>query len=275
MELVFVALRGGAAFEVAHVGVVVGHNERALKLACARGVDAEIGGQLHRAAYSLGNIDKRAVGEHRRVEGGIEIVAVRHHFAQVFPDQFGIVLHGFGYGAEDDAEFGEFLLMGGLDADGVHHGIDGHARELFLLLEGYAEAVEGVDELGVDLVEALRSLLGTRGGIVAYGLEVDGRYVEVGPVGFLHRQPVAVGLQAEFEEPFGFALLGRDHSHHILAQAAGYHISVDVGGEAVFIVAARHIVEHVALGLRGRGALRRFFLVHVPVTHIIYKSVVQ
>ena len=45
------------------VGIVIGHDERALKLTRTPGVDAEVGAQFHGATHSLGNIDKRAIGE--------------------------------------------------------------------------------------------------------------------------------------------------------------------------------------------------------------------
>ena len=77
VQLVLVAHRGGAALEVAHVGALLGDDQRALELAGVRGVDAEVGGQLHRAAHALGDVAERAVGEDRRVERGEEVVACR------------------------------------------------------------------------------------------------------------------------------------------------------------------------------------------------------
>jgi hypothetical protein len=65
VELVLVALRRRAAFEVAHIGAFVGNDQRALELASVALVDAEIGRQFHRAAYARRHINKRAVGEHR------------------------------------------------------------------------------------------------------------------------------------------------------------------------------------------------------------------
>ena len=44
VQLVLVAHRGCAAFEIRHIRLVVGHYQRALKLACSAGIDAEIGG---------------------------------------------------------------------------------------------------------------------------------------------------------------------------------------------------------------------------------------
>src|SRR5262249_6006770 len=46
MELVLIALRRRAAFEIADVGALVGDNQRALELAGVALVDAEIGRQL-------------------------------------------------------------------------------------------------------------------------------------------------------------------------------------------------------------------------------------
>ncbi len=47
VQLVLVARRSRAALQITHIGVVVGHDERALKLARAGRVDAEVGRQLH------------------------------------------------------------------------------------------------------------------------------------------------------------------------------------------------------------------------------------
>src|SRR5207249_11305849 len=50
VQLVLIADRGGAAFQVADVRAFLGDDQRPLELAGVLGVDAEIGGQLHRAA---------------------------------------------------------------------------------------------------------------------------------------------------------------------------------------------------------------------------------
>ena len=56
VQLVLVAHRRGAALEVRDVGALVGDDEGALELSGVGGVDAEIGGELHRAAHALGNV---------------------------------------------------------------------------------------------------------------------------------------------------------------------------------------------------------------------------
>ncbi len=87
--------------------------------------------------------------------------------------------------------------MGGFYRHGVHDRIDGHARKQFLLFKGYAQAVEGVENLRVYCVEALRSLFFGGSCVVDYGLEIDGGHVEVAPRRRRKRQPVAEGFQPE------------------------------------------------------------------------------
>ena len=70
VQLVFVAHRRRAAFEVADIRAFVRDDQRALELAGVLGVDAEVGRQLHRAAHALRDVDEAAVAEHRRVERG-------------------------------------------------------------------------------------------------------------------------------------------------------------------------------------------------------------
>ena len=53
VQLVLVAHRRRAAFEVAHVRALVGDDQRPLELAGVLRVDAEVGRQLHRAAHAL------------------------------------------------------------------------------------------------------------------------------------------------------------------------------------------------------------------------------
>ena len=117
----------------------------------------------------------------------------------------------------------------------VHHRVYGHARELFLLFEGYAEAVESVDKRRVYLVEALGALGVFWCGVVAYGLKVDGRDVEVRPCGRLEGKPIAVGAKAEVEQPFRLAFLLGNEAYHIFRQSRRDDVGVYVGGESVFI----------------------------------------
>ena len=61
VQLILVAHRRRAAFEIAHVSAFVGDDQRALELARFRRVDAEVSRQLHRAAHALGHVDERSI----------------------------------------------------------------------------------------------------------------------------------------------------------------------------------------------------------------------
>src|SRR5207245_644802 len=66
--------------------------------------------------------------------------------------------HRLGERGEDDARLGELLLEGRGDRDAVEDGIHRDAREPLLLLERDAELLECLEQLGIDLLEALRPL---------------------------------------------------------------------------------------------------------------------
>ena len=107
VQLVLVAHRRGAAFQVGDVGALVGDQQRPLELAGVGGVDAEVGGQLHRAADALGDVAERAVGEDRRVQRRVVVVRVGHDRAEILAHQVGMLLHRFRERAEDDALLGQ------------------------------------------------------------------------------------------------------------------------------------------------------------------------
>src|SRR5713101_4755170 len=60
VELVLIAARSGAPLQITHIGALVGDDEGALELAAVAFVDAEIGRQLHRAAYARRHIHEGA-----------------------------------------------------------------------------------------------------------------------------------------------------------------------------------------------------------------------
>ena len=67
MQLVFIALRRGAALKIGHIGALLGDNERTLELAGILLVDPEIGRQFHRAPHAFGDVDERPIGKHGAV----------------------------------------------------------------------------------------------------------------------------------------------------------------------------------------------------------------
>ena len=152
-----------------------------------------------------------------------------------------MLLDGVADGAEDDALLAELLLEGGLDAHGIHDGVDGGvAAEGQALFEGDAKLIEGLFDLGVDGSgisghSGITRFLGSRVSIIADGLIVDGRHVDMGPFGLGLLLPIAEGLQPELEHPLGFALLGGDETDHVFIQALFYDFGMYVGGKAELV----------------------------------------
>jgi hypothetical protein len=195
-------------------------------------------------ASALGDEAEGAVREHRAVESGVEVIRVRHHGTQVLLHQLRVFSHGLAEAAEDNAHFGEFFLVGGGDADTVEDHVDGHACQSLLLIDGNAKFLEGADQLGVHLVHALvlgRLLLG--GGIVDDLLEIGLLVMDIGPGGFCQGQPVAIGLEAELQEPLWFAFLGADEPDGVLGQARRRAIRLNVRHKTVFVFLTRDLLQ--------------------------------
>src|SRR5205814_507211 len=76
-----------------------------------------------------------------------------------------------------------------------------HARKPLPLLDRDPELLERLEQLGVDLIEAVQlgPLLGR--GVIADGLVVDGTVLDVGPVRLRHLLPVAVRLESPLDHP--------------------------------------------------------------------------
>ena len=125
VQLVLVALRRGAAFEIADIGALVGDQQGALELAAVARVDAEIGRQLHRAAHARRDVGERAVAEHGRIQRREEIVVLRHHACR----DTSAPAPGCSRTASPNEQkmmpsFGELSLEGGRDRDAVEHRVD-------------------------------------------------------------------------------------------------------------------------------------------------------
>ena len=129
MQLVFIAHRRGAAFQIGNVRPRISDDQRAFELSRAFGIDTEIGGKLHRAAHALRDVDKAAISEHSAIQSSEEIIALRHDGAQIFLHQFRMRLHCLTDRAEDDAILRQPILKGGRDRNTVKHRInrDWHA----------------------------------------------------------------------------------------------------------------------------------------------------
>ena len=129
MQLVFIAHRRGAAFQIGNMRPRISDDQRAFELPRTFRINAKIGGKLHRAAHALRDVDKASIGEDSAIQSGKEIIALRHDGAQIFLYQFRMRLHCLTDRAEDDAILRQPILKGGRDRNTVKHRInrDWHA----------------------------------------------------------------------------------------------------------------------------------------------------
>ena len=58
VQLVLITHRSRTAFQIGDIGIIVGDDQRTLKLSRVTGVDAEIAAQFHRTAHALRDINK-------------------------------------------------------------------------------------------------------------------------------------------------------------------------------------------------------------------------
>ena len=226
----------------------LGDNQRALELAGVAGIDAEIGGQLHRAAHALGDEHEAAVGEHGRVQGGEVIVIGRHHGAEILAHQLGMVAHRLADRTENHAHFGQRFPERGGHRDTVEHGVHRDLRALVFgvlrpfdagqdgtFLQRYAELFVRRQQFRIDLVEALRTGLFLRCGVVMNILVVDRRMMDLGPMRLGHGLPGDECLKPPFQQPVGLVLARGNQPDRVLGQPLGGDVHLDVGREAPFV----------------------------------------
>ena len=215
-------------------------------------VDPEVRRQLHRATHALGHEAERTVGEHGRVEGGVEVVAPRHHRTQVRAHQFRMLPDGLGERAEDHPGLGQRRLERGGDGDRVDDRVDRHAGDpgqALLFGQGDAELVERRPDLRVHVIETVRTRsLGLRRGPVVHVLEVDRWEPDVLPRRRLQRQEVPERGEPPLEQPLGFVVFGRDEPHDVFGQPLGGQVRVDVAVEAEGVLSLDELVDDVGHG---------------------------
>ncbi len=249
MELIFIPLRRRAPFHVAHVGAFFGDDQGALELSCIGGIDPEIGGKLHGTTHPLGNITERSVAEYRRVKGGKVVVGIGHHRSHILLHQVGMVPDSLAEGAKDDSQFRKRVRKGRLYRHTVHYRIYGNTSQLFLFVERNTQFTEGGQQFRIHLVETREFHLFLWSRVVDNVLEIDRIDLQVSPSGLLHGQPMAIRLQAEIKEEPGLVLLCRDKPDGFLRQSRWGKFSLNVGREAVFVVALRYLVQDVVGGV--------------------------
>ena len=237
MELVFVALRRRAPLQVADRRPFLGDDQRPLELPGARGIDPEIGREVHRAVHALRDEHEGAVGEDRRVEGGEVVVIGGHHAAHVLADQLRVFADRLAKRTEDDPLLRQRRLVRRAHRHRVKDRVHCHAGQQLLLGERNAELVVGLPQLGVHLVQGAERLDGLRRRVVDHVLVVDRRVLHVGPVRLGHLQPPRIRLQPPLEQPGRLLLLEADEADDLFIQPLRGGVRLDVGDEAPLVLA--------------------------------------
>ena len=218
MQLVLISHRGRASLKIAHVGIVVSHNERTLKLTRVTGIDTEIRAEFHRTTHALGDIYKRTVTEHSTVQSSKEIVAVRNYGTKILSDEVWMLLDSFADGTENDAFLAQFLLEGGLHRDRIHDSVNRCiSAQGQAFLQRNAQLVESLLQLGINL-SVTGWLLCHRIGIIGDLLIINRRHMHMSPLGFCLLFPIAESAETELQHPFWFPFLSRDEPNDILIQ---------------------------------------------------------
>ena len=143
-------------------------------------------------------------------------------------------------GAEDDPVARELFTEGGRDRDAVEDSVDRHLpwldpREDLSLMERNPQLLVGLEELRIDLIEALRPVF-FGGREVVDVLKVNRRIRDRSPVWLRHRKPEPIGLEAPLEEPRWLFFFGGDKANDLFAQALGRELALDLSDEAVLIL---------------------------------------
>jgi hypothetical protein len=154
-----------------------------------------------------------------------------------------MVLDGLGERHEDDSEAAKLFPERRRDRNAVEDRIHRNAGKELLLLEGNAQLVERPLDLGIDFIEAVQGFLLLRRRVVDDVLVVDRVVLDVLPGRLLHREPEAVRLEAPLEQPLRLVLLLRDETDDVLAEALRDRLGLDVGVEAVLVLARRELFD--------------------------------
>ena len=241
MQLVFITHGCCTTFQIGNVAVLIGHDQCPLKLPGIHSIDTEISGKFHRAANPFGDIHEGTVAKNSAVQRGKKVVGIRDHRSHVFLYQVGMMFHRFAEGAENDAHLRQIFTKSSFHRNAVHHSIHRHSRQHFLLIEGNAEFIKGIEQFRIHFIQTFRCIFS---GCCKIGhiLVINFRYGQMRPGRHLHREPVSVGFQPEIQQPFGLVLLGRNQADHVLVQSHRDYIRFNIGGKTVFIIALGYFI---------------------------------
>ncbi len=157
-------------------------------------------------------------------------------------------MDSFREGTEDDAQLGQLGFKGGAYGDAVKHRVHSYTRQQLAFLQRNAQLLVRLQQLRIDVIKALRTVARfLRSRVVADGLIIDGGELHVRPRRLHHFQPVAISLQAPFQQPNGLALLGGDQTNHVFVQPRRHGFLFNVRNETVFVFLCRQNFE---IGLR-------------------------
>ncbi len=151
-------------------------------------------------------------------------------------------MHGLGDRHKDHTGFFQLLAEGRGHRYRVEYRIHSDTGQCHLLMQRDAQLVVGLQQLRIDLIQALW-LVGHAlwRGVVRYRLIVDIRVFDVRPVRRFHLQPLAVGLQTPLGQPFRLALFVGDKAHHVFIQTRGQGVRLDVGDKTGFVFAGSNL----------------------------------
>ena len=159
VQLVFVTHRRRTSFQIGNIRIIIGYNQRSFKLPGIAGIDTEVSGQLHRAAYPFRYIDERTVGEYRGIQRRKEVITIPHDRAQILLHQIGMLAYSLAERTENNSLFHKRLLESRLYRHRVHYGIHRHTAQRHLFFQRNAQFIKGLDQLRVYLVHAFRAVL--------------------------------------------------------------------------------------------------------------------
>ena len=209
------AVRGcGTTFHIVDITVLVGDDERALKLPDTGHIQTEICLQWHRDVYSGRYIDKRAARPDGSVDRRKLVVLDGHDGAEMFLIDLGVFFESVVAAEKDDSLIFQVLLYFVVNHLALVLGTDPGQELLFRL--GDSQAVKGVFYVLGHVIPIARLFFG-RPDIIVYFVKVEPAHIPA-PGGCWAAQIVLVGLKPPLSHPVRFALHAGDLFDHLACQ---------------------------------------------------------
>ena len=166
-------------------------------------------------------------------------------------------LHRLRDRAKDHPRLGQVRLECRADRFAVKHRVHRDAGQPRPLVQRHAELLVRLEQLGIHLVEALRAVAFFLGrAVVGDVLKINRWIFHVRPGRAFQFFPVPKCLQPPLEQPLRLVLLGGDEPDGILAQARLERLALDVGDEAVLVVACDKFIDGVRVGSHAMVSFR-------------------